>query len=59
MQALVPPSSNHSSEECTTPLEGGRPVLAKARALVDYTPSPYDEDALKFKVSVFFLNYWN
>ena len=27
------------------------PIIGKARALVDYTPSPYDRDALKFKVS--------
>jgi hypothetical protein len=26
------------------------PVIGKARALVDYTPSPYDKDALRFKV---------
>ncbi len=28
------------------------PFQGKARALVDYTPSPYDRDALKFKVIV-------
>lgn len=49
-QALVPPSSNHSSEDSTSPSD--RPVLARARALVDYTPSPYDKDVLKFKVSL-------
>ena len=27
------------------------PIIGKARALVDYTPSPYDRDALKFKVN--------
>ena len=27
------------------------PIIGKARALVDYTPSPYDRDALRFKVS--------
>ena len=27
------------------------PIIGKARALVDYTPSPYDRDALKFKVT--------
>ena len=26
------------------------PFIGKARALVDYTPSPYDRDALRFKV---------
>ena len=26
------------------------PIIGKARALVDYTPSPYDRDALRFKV---------
>lgn len=49
-QALVPPSSNHSSEDSTSPSD--RPVIARARALVDYTPSPYDKDVLKFKVSL-------
>ncbi|XP_039276009.1 uncharacterized protein LOC111055637 [Nilaparvata lugens] len=51
LQALVPPSSNHSSEDSTTPMDDSVrvPMLARARALVDYTPSPYDEDALKFK----------
>ncbi|XP_049770982.1 SAM and SH3 domain-containing protein 1-like [Schistocerca cancellata] len=49
-QALVPASSNHSSisaEDCDTSIIG--PVIGRARALVDYTPSPYDKDALKFK----------
>jgi len=27
------------------------PFIGKAKALVDYTPSPYDRDALRFKVS--------
>lgn len=49
-QALVPPSSNHSSEDSTSPSD--RPVIARARALVDYTPSPYDKDVLKFKVGL-------
>ena len=30
------------------------PIIGKARALVDYTPSPYDRDALRFKVSLKF-----
>ncbi|XP_068085600.1 uncharacterized protein [Anabrus simplex] len=51
-QALVPAGSNHSSlsaEDCdTTPTLVGPPI-GKARALVDYTPSPYDKDALRFK----------
>ncbi|XP_049832873.1 uncharacterized protein LOC126273339 isoform X5 [Schistocerca gregaria] len=49
-QALVPASSNHSSisaEDCDTSIIG--PVIGRARALVDYTPSPYDKDALRFK----------
>ncbi|KAK2583248.1 hypothetical protein KPH14_009262 [Odynerus spinipes] len=52
-QALVRAGSNHSSISCeerdaTSPTSIG-PVLCRARALVDYTPSPYDKDALKFK----------
>jgi hypothetical protein len=60
-QALVPAAgSNHSSLSAedhdlspvsvpaTTTIVG--PVIGKARALVDYTPSPYDKDALRFKV---------
>ena len=27
------------------------PFIGRARALVDYTPSPYDRDALRFNVS--------
>ena len=30
------------------------PFIGRARALVDYTPSPYDRDALKFKVKLCF-----
>lgn len=46
--------SNHSSISCEdrdaiSPTSIG-PVLCRARALVDYTPSPYDKEALKFKV---------
>ena len=33
------------------------PVIGRARALVDYTPSPYDRDALRFNVSVTLLRY--
>ncbi|XP_053997115.1 uncharacterized protein LOC128886341 isoform X2 [Hylaeus anthracinus] len=52
-QALVRAGSNHSSISCEdrdaiSPTTMG-PVLCRARALVDYTPSPYDKDALKFK----------
>ncbi|XP_020708622.1 uncharacterized protein LOC105686971 isoform X4 [Athalia rosae] len=52
-QALVRAGSNHSSISCeerdaVSPSSIG-PVLCRARALVDYTPSPYDKDALKFK----------
>ena len=32
------------------------PIIGKARALVDYTPSPYDRDALRFKVFYFKQN---
>ncbi|XP_018400264.1 PREDICTED: SAM and SH3 domain-containing protein 1-like [Cyphomyrmex costatus] len=52
-QALVRAGSNHSSISCedrdaVSPTSIG-PVLCRARALVDYTPSPYDKDAIKFK----------
>ncbi|XP_011268369.1 uncharacterized protein LOC105258653 isoform X4 [Camponotus floridanus] len=52
-QALVRAGSNHSSISCEdrdaiSPTSIG-PVLCRARALVDYTPSPYDKDVLKFK----------
>ncbi|XP_043589014.1 SAM and SH3 domain-containing protein 1-like isoform X2 [Bombus pyrosoma] len=52
-QALVRAGSNHSSISCEdrdaiSPTSIG-PVLCRARALVDYTPSPYDKEALKFK----------
>ncbi|KAG5344820.1 SASH1 protein, partial [Acromyrmex charruanus] len=52
-QALVRAGSNHSSISCedrdaVSPTSIG-PVLCRARALVDCTPSPYDKDALKFK----------
>ena len=30
------------------------PFIGRARALVDYTPSPYDRDALRFNVSQVF-----
>jgi len=36
------------SVPATTAVVGS--VIGKARALVDYTPSPYDKDALRFKV---------
>uniref|UniRef100_T1JIW4 SH3 domain-containing protein n=1 Tax=Strigamia maritima TaxID=126957 RepID=T1JIW4_STRMM len=50
VQALTTSSSNRSStsvEEEVAPYSG--PFIGRARALVDYTPSPYDKDALKFK----------
>lgn len=37
----------NSSEETGSP----SPTIARAKALVDYTPSLYEKDALKFKVS--------
>ncbi|OAD55830.1 SAM and SH3 domain-containing protein 1 [Eufriesea mexicana] len=54
-QALVRAGSNHSSISCEdrdaiSPTSIG-PVLCRARALVDYTPSPYDKEALKFKLA--------
>ncbi|KAF7995336.1 hypothetical protein HCN44_006443 [Aphidius gifuensis] len=50
-QALVRAGSNHSSISCEErePVSPIGPVLCRARALVDYTPSPYDKEALKFK----------
>jgi len=39
------------SVPATTAIVG--PVIGKARALVDYTPSPYDKDALRFKVRMY------
>ena len=30
------------------------PFIGRARALVDYIPSPYDRDALRFSVSILF-----
>ncbi|XP_044586528.1 uncharacterized protein LOC123266355 isoform X2 [Cotesia glomerata] len=52
-QALVRADSNHSSISCddrdaVSPTPIG-PILCRARAIVDYTPSPYDKDALNFK----------
>lgn len=53
-QALVRAGSNHSSISCEDrePVSPIGPVLCRARALVDYTPSPYDKEALKFKVHI-------
>ncbi|XP_053598822.1 uncharacterized protein LOC103576410 isoform X2 [Microplitis demolitor] len=53
MQALIRADSDHSSVSCddhdaVSPTSIG-PILCRARAIVDYTPSPYDKDALKFK----------
>ncbi|XP_022242403.1 uncharacterized protein LOC106460071 isoform X4 [Limulus polyphemus] len=51
LQTQTPSSSNRSStsvgEDEGTPYIG--PFLGRARALTDYTPSPYDRDALAFK----------
>lgn len=51
-QALVRAGSNHSSisteDADTSPMDTF--IVGKARALVDYTPSLYDKEALKFKV---------
>ena len=48
-------SSNQGfKEEEESPVESGQ-VLGRARALVDYTPSPYDKDGLAFKVCFHFL----
>ena len=60
-QALVRAGSNHSSISCEdreaiSPTSIG-PVLCRARALVDYTPSPYDKEALKFKVCLYSFIY--
>ncbi|XP_064473613.1 SAM and SH3 domain-containing protein 1-like isoform X3 [Ornithodoros turicata] len=49
LQANTPSSSNRSSigeEDCTQCVG---PIVGRARALVDNTPSPYDKDALPFK----------
>ena len=47
-QALVREGSNESSLSPAN--HEASPMIGKARALVDYNPSPYDRDALKFKV---------
>ena len=44
---LLPPTSPVATAE---PAEYTGPFIGRARALVDYTPSPYDRDALRFKV---------
>lgn len=51
-QALVRAGSNHSSisAEEGDPSPTDLQIIGRARALVDYTPSPYDKEALKFKV---------
>ncbi|XP_017770104.1 PREDICTED: uncharacterized protein LOC108557904 isoform X2 [Nicrophorus vespilloides] len=50
-QALVRAGSNHSSisAEDVEPSPTEPHIIGKAKALVDYTPSPYDKEALKFK----------
>ncbi|XP_022248339.1 uncharacterized protein LOC106464830 isoform X2 [Limulus polyphemus] len=51
LQVESPSSGNlnftSAGEDEETPYSG--PILSQARALVDYTPSPYDRDALAFK----------
>ena len=47
--SVVSRSRNTSTD--TEPLYKG-PFLGRARAVVDYTPSPYDRDALRFKVNM-------
>ena len=42
------------SVEVTSSYNG--PFIGRARALVDYAPSPYDRDALRFNVSKYFNN---
>lgn len=51
-QALVRAGSNHSSisAEELEPSPTNQ-IIGRARAIVDYVPSPYDKEALKFKVS--------
>jgi hypothetical protein len=50
-QALVRAGSNHSSisteDADPSPTEQ---IVGRARALVDHIPSPYDKEALKYKV---------
>ncbi|KAK5649394.1 hypothetical protein RI129_000423 [Pyrocoelia pectoralis] len=50
-QALVRVGSNHSSisVEDVDSSPADPQIIGRARALVEYTPSPYDKDALKFK----------
>ena len=47
---LLPPTSPAAAVEQA---DYTGPFIGRARALVDYTPSPYDRDALRFKVGVF------
>lgn len=51
-QALVRAGSNHSSisAEDADPSPTDNQIIGHAKALVDYIPSPYDKEALKFKV---------
>lgn len=59
-QALVRAGSNHSSisAEDLEPSPTNQ-IIGKARAIVDYVPSPYDKDALKFKVYIFLYHIFN
>ena len=47
---LLPPTSPVVTTEPAVEYTG--PFIGRARALVDYTPSPYDRDALRFKVQL-------
>ncbi|XP_018318482.1 uncharacterized protein LOC108732284 isoform X2 [Agrilus planipennis] len=51
-QALVRAGSNHSSisVEDIDSSPADPQIIGRARALVDYTPTPYDKEALKFKI---------
>jgi len=55
-QALVRPGSPHSSisAEDRTSMAS---CICKAKALVDSLPNPYDKEALKFKVSLYYMEY--
>lgn len=46
--------SNHSSisVEDVDSSPADPQIIGRARALVDFTPTPYDKDALKFKVGI-------
>ena len=47
----LPSLSNPAASSAQNEVVYNGPFLGRARALVDYTPSPYDRDALRFNVS--------